>query len=67
MADAHLKRNAIRGVARDGPRRAAVVAMTNGRLDFGTWERMFYDAFDDRRRKRMLVEIIGEQVRLELS
>jgi thiamine phosphate synthase YjbQ (UPF0047 family) len=44
-----------------------VVAMTNGRLDFGTWERMFYDAFDDRRRKRMLVEIIGEQVRLELS
>jgi hypothetical protein len=39
-ADAHLKRNATPSVARDGPRRAAVVAVTNGRLDFGTWERI---------------------------
>ena len=44
-----------------------MVAVTNGRLDSGTWERMFYDEFDDRQRKRMLVKIIGEQVRLELS
>jgi thiamine phosphate synthase YjbQ (UPF0047 family) len=36
-----MKRNATRRVARDGLRRAAVVAVTNGRLDFGTWERIF--------------------------
>jgi hypothetical protein len=39
--------------------REAVVAVTNGRLDFGTWERIFYGV-DGRRRKRVLVKIIGE-------
>jgi secondary thiamine-phosphate synthase enzyme len=50
-ADAHLKRQ-IMG-------REVVVAVTNGRLDFGTWERIFYGEFDGRRRKRVLVKIIG--------
>jgi thiamine phosphate synthase YjbQ (UPF0047 family) len=60
-ADAHLKRNATPSVARDGaPSEAVVVAVTNGRLDFGTWERIFYGEFDGRRRKRVLVKIIGE-------
>jgi thiamine phosphate synthase YjbQ (UPF0047 family) len=40
--------------------REVVVAVTNGRLDFGTWERFFYGEFDGRRRKRVLVKIIGE-------
>jgi thiamine phosphate synthase YjbQ (UPF0047 family) len=47
-------------VARDGARRAAVVAVTDGRLDFGTWERIFYGEFYGRQRKRVLVKIIGE-------
>jgi secondary thiamine-phosphate synthase enzyme len=51
-ADAHLKRQ-IMG-------REVVVAITDGRLDFGTWERIFYGEFDGRRRKRVLVKIIGE-------
>ena len=51
-ADAHLKRS-IMG-------REAVVAVTGGRLDFGPWERIFYGEFDGRRRKRVLVKIIGE-------
>ena len=51
-ADAHLKRQ-IMG-------REVVVAVTNGRLDFGPWERIFYGEFDGRRRKRVLVKIIGE-------
>ena len=51
-ADAHMKRQ-IMG-------REVVVAVTNGRLDFGTWERVFYGEFDGRRRKRVLVKIIGE-------
>jgi secondary thiamine-phosphate synthase enzyme len=51
-ADAHLKRQ-IMG-------REVVVAVTSGRLDFGTWERIFYGEFDGRRRKRVLVKIIGE-------
>jgi secondary thiamine-phosphate synthase enzyme len=60
-ADAHLKRNVTRSVARDGaPSAAVVVAVTEGRLDFGTWERIFYGEFDGRRRKRVLVKIIGE-------
>jgi secondary thiamine-phosphate synthase enzyme len=50
--DAHLKRQ-IMG-------REVVVAVTNGRLDFGPWERIFYGEFDGRRRKRVLVKIIGE-------
>jgi secondary thiamine-phosphate synthase enzyme len=50
--DAHLKRQ-IMG-------REAVVAVTEGRLDFGPWERIFYGEFDGRRRKRVLVKIIGE-------
>lgn len=50
--DAHLKRTVMG--------REAVVAVTNGRLDFGTWERIFYGEFDGRRRKRVLVKIIGE-------
>jgi len=51
-ADAHLKRQ-IMG-------REVVVAITNGKLDFGTWEQIFYGEFDGRRRKRVLVKIIGE-------
>ena len=51
-ADAHLKRQ-IMG-------REVVVAITDGRLDFGTWERIFYGEFDGQRRKRVLVKIIGE-------
>jgi secondary thiamine-phosphate synthase enzyme len=51
-ADAHLKRT-IMG-------REVVVAITGGRLDFGTWERIFYGEFDGRRKKRVLVKIIGE-------
>jgi len=50
-ADAHLKRQVMgRGV---------VVAITEGRLDFGPWEQIFYGEFDGRRRKRVLVKIIG--------
>ena len=51
-ADAHMKRQ-IMG-------REVVVAVTNGRLDFGPWEQIFYGEFDGRRRKRVLVKIIGE-------
>jgi secondary thiamine-phosphate synthase enzyme len=51
-ADAHLKRT-IMG-------REVVVAVTNGQLDFGPWEKIFYGEFDGRRRKRVLVKIIGE-------
>jgi secondary thiamine-phosphate synthase enzyme len=51
-ADAHLKRT-IRG-------RETIVAITNGKLDFGTWEQIFYGEFDGMRRKRVLVKIIGE-------
>ncbi len=50
--DAHLKRQ-IMG-------REVVVAVTQGRLDFGPWEQIFYGEFDGRRRKRALVKIIGE-------
>jgi secondary thiamine-phosphate synthase enzyme len=50
--DAHLKRQVMG--------REVVVAVTNGRLDFGPWEQMFYGEFDGRRRKRVLVKIIGE-------
>ncbi len=51
-ADAHLKRT-IMG-------REVVVAVTKGKLDFGPWEQIFYGEFDGRRRKRVLVKIIGE-------
>ncbi|HNS73585.1 MAG TPA: secondary thiamine-phosphate synthase enzyme YjbQ [bacterium] len=51
-ADAHLKRQVMG--------REVVVAVTAGRLDFGPWERIFYGEFDGRRRKRVLVKIIGE-------
>lgn len=51
-ADAHIKRQLMG--------REVVVAVTNGRLDFGTWEQIFYGEFDGRRRKRVLVKIIGE-------
>ena len=51
-ADAHLKRT-IMG-------REVVVAITKGMLDFGTWEQIFYGEFDGKRRKRVLVKIIGE-------
>ncbi|BCR04746.1 hypothetical protein DESUT3_18150 [Desulfuromonas versatilis] len=50
--DAHLKRT-IMG-------REVVVAVTGGQLDFGPWEQIFYGEFDGRRRKRVLVKIIGE-------
>jgi secondary thiamine-phosphate synthase enzyme len=51
-ADAHIKRQ-IMG-------RETVVAITKGEFDFGTWEQIFYGEFDGRRRKRVLVKIIGE-------
>jgi len=51
-ADAHLKRTVMG--------REVVVAVTDGRLDFGTWEQIFYGEFDGKRRKRLLVKIIGE-------
>ena len=51
-ADAHLKRT-IMG-------RETVVAITNGELDFGPWEQIFYGEFDGRRKKRILIKIIGE-------
>ncbi len=51
-ADAHMKRQ-IMG-------REVVVAITDGQLDLGTWEQIFYGEFDGRRRKRVLVKIIGE-------
>ncbi len=51
-ADAHMKRQ-IMG-------REVVVAITDGQLDFGTWEQIFYGEFDGRRKKRVLVKIIGE-------
>jgi len=51
-ADAHMKRQ-IMG-------REVVVAVTNGEMDFGPWEQIFYGEFDGRRRKRVLVKIIGE-------
>jgi len=51
-ADAHLKRQVMG--------REVVVAVTNGKLDFGPWEQIFYGEFDGRRRKRVLVKIIGE-------
>ena len=51
-ADAHMKRQVMG--------REVTVAITDGRLDFGTWEQIFYGEFDGRRRKRVLVKIIGE-------
>ena len=50
-ADAHLKRQVMG--------REVVVAITAGRLDFGPWEQIFYGEFDGRRRKRVLVKIVG--------
>jgi secondary thiamine-phosphate synthase enzyme len=51
-ADAHMKRQVMG--------REVVVAVTNGELDFGTWEQIFYGEFDGKRKKRVLVKIIGE-------
>jgi secondary thiamine-phosphate synthase enzyme len=51
-ADAHMKRQVMG--------REVVVAVTNGKLDFGTWEQIFYGEFDGRRSKRVLIKIIGE-------
>lgn len=51
-ADAHLKRT-IMG-------REVVVAVTNGKLDFGPWEQIFYGEFDGKRTKRLMIKIIGE-------
>jgi secondary thiamine-phosphate synthase enzyme len=50
-ADAHLKRSVMG--------REVVVAITNGELDFGPWEQIFYGEFDGKRKKRVLVKIIG--------
>ena len=50
--DAHMKRQVMG--------REVVVAVTNGRLDFGPWEQIFYGEFDGRRPKRVLIKIIGE-------
>ena len=50
--DAHIKRTLMG--------REVVVAITNGQLDFGPWEQIFYGEFDGKRRKRVLVKIIGE-------
>lgn len=51
-ADAHMKRQVMG--------REVVVAVTDGKLDFGPWEQIFYGEFDGRRRKRVLIKIIGE-------
>jgi secondary thiamine-phosphate synthase enzyme len=51
-ADAHLKRSVMG--------REVVVAITDGKLDFGPWEQIFYGEFDGKRRKRVLVKVIGE-------
>ena len=51
-ADAHLKRQVMG--------REVVVAVTAGKLDFGPWEQIFYGEFDGRRKKRVLVKIVGE-------
>ncbi len=51
-ADAHLKRTVMG--------REVVVAITEGKLDFGPWEQIFYGEFDGKRRKRVLIKIIGE-------
>jgi len=51
-ADAHIKRTLMG--------REVVCAVTNGQLDFGPWEQIFYGEFDGKRRKRVLVKIIGE-------
>jgi secondary thiamine-phosphate synthase enzyme len=51
-ADAHMKRQVMG--------REVVVAVTEGRLDFGPWEQIFYGEFDGMRRKRVLVKIVGE-------
>ena len=51
-ADAHMKRTVMG--------REVVVAVTDGRLDFGTWEQIFYGEFDGKRKKRVLIKIIGE-------
>lgn len=51
-ADAHLKRTVMG--------REVVVAVTNGKLDFGPWEQIFYGEFDGKRKKRVLIKIIGE-------
>jgi secondary thiamine-phosphate synthase enzyme len=50
--DAHIKRQLMG--------REVVVAITNGKLDFGPWEQIFYGEFDGRRKKRVLVKVIGE-------
>ena len=50
--DAHLKRSVMG--------REAVVAVTDGRLDFGPWEQIFYGEFDGRRAKRVMIKVIGE-------
>ena len=51
-ADAHLKRSVMG--------REVVVAITDGQLDLGPWEQIFYGEFDGKRRKRVLVKVIGE-------
>src|ERR1051326_2140004 len=51
-ADAHLKRQVMG--------REVVVAITAGKLDFGPWERIFYGEFDGRRKKRILIKVLGE-------
>ena len=51
-ADAHIKRQVMG--------REVIVAITDGRLDFGPWEQIFYGEFDGRRNKRVLIKIIGE-------
>ena len=51
-ADAHMKRQVMG--------REVVIAVTNGKLDFGPWEQVFYGEFDGRRSKRVLVKVIGE-------
>jgi secondary thiamine-phosphate synthase enzyme len=51
-ADAHIKRQVMG--------REVVAAVTNGKLDFGRWEQIFYGEFDGRRKKRVLIKIIGE-------
>ena len=60
VQDGQDRRRAPETADHGAPSEAVVVAVTNGRLDFGTRERIFYGEFDGRRRKRVLVKIIGE-------
>ena len=60
LSTLRLRTRALERAMQEIMGREVVVAITDGRLDFGTWERIFYGEFDGRRRKRVLIKIIGE-------